>query len=69
MENPRKRKRDAITNTVIEPDDTALTQSKTTRRQLDIDAQIIFLSQGKEVQLEKPPRKNQSSRNSILQAT
>ena len=29
----------------------------------------MFLSQGKQVQLQKPPRKNQSSRDSILQAS
>ncbi len=69
MENPKKRRRGEITCTVEDPNDFALTQSKTTRRQQDIDAQIMFLSQGKEVQLQKPPRKNQSTRDSVLNAS
>jgi hypothetical protein len=68
MLNPRKRKRGEISTINDEPDDAALTQSKTTRRQQDIDAQIYFLSQGKQYRLSKPPRKNAATRNSLLQA-
>ena len=68
MLNPRKRKRAEISTINDEPDDAALTQSKTTRRQQDIDAQVMFLSQGKHYHLQKPPRKNASTRNSLLQA-
>ncbi len=28
----------------------------------------MFLTQGNDIQLQKPPRKNQSTRNSLLQA-
>jgi hypothetical protein len=51
-----------------EGDDTLMTQSKITRRQTDIDAQVMFLSQGKSKQLHKPPRKNAAFRISLLQA-
>jgi hypothetical protein len=68
MINPRKRRRAEISAYADEPDDEAMTQSKTTRRQLDIDAQIMYLSQGKHFKVSKPPRKNASTRNSLLQA-
>jgi hypothetical protein len=68
MLNPRKRKRAEISAHEEQPDDAALTQSKITRRQTDIDAQVMFLSQGRSVQLQKPPRKNAATRNSLLQA-
>ena len=68
MLNPRKRKRAEISAYNEYSDDAALTQSKTTRRQTDIDAQVMFLSQGKHYQLQKPPRKNAATRNSLLQA-
>ena len=68
MENPKKRRRGEMSCLVDDPDDAPLTQSKTTRRQQDIDAQIMFLSQGKDVKLHRPPRKNLSTRNSILNA-
>jgi hypothetical protein len=58
MENPRKRKRQQITDTMELPEEPPLTQSKATRRQLDIDEQIHFLCQGKHVQLQPPQRKN-----------
>jgi hypothetical protein len=69
MENPKKRRRGEMSCLVDDPDDAPLTQSKTTRRQQDIDAQIMFLSQGKDVQLQKPRRKNQSTRDSVLNAS
>ena len=68
MDNTRKRKRAEISSYTQEPDDAVLTQSKTTRRQQDIDAQIMFLSHGKEYQLRKPPRKNAATSYSMLQA-
>ena len=68
MLNPRKRKRAEISTHEEQPGDAALTQSKITRRQTDIDAQVMFLSQGRIVQLQKPPRKNAATRNSLLQA-
>ena len=58
MENPRKRKRQEISALIEMPDEPPLTQSKATRRQLDIDAQIHFLCQGKNVHLQPPQRKN-----------
>ena len=67
-ENPKKRRRGEISSLLDEQDDAAMTQSKITRRQQDIDTQIYFLSQGKQYQLSKPPRKNASTRNSLLQA-
>ena len=51
-----------------EGDASVMTQSKTTRRQQDIDAQIMYLSQGKHFKVSKPPRKNASTRTSLLQA-
>ncbi len=69
MENPKKRRRGEMSSLNDEPEDHVMSQSKTTRRQQDIDAQIMFLSQGKQVQLQKPPRKNQSTRDSILNAS
>ena len=68
MLSPRNRKRAEISTINDESDDAALTKSKTTRSQQDIDAQIYFLSRGKQYQLSKPPRKNASTRNSLLQA-
>ena len=62
VENPRKRRRGEISSLLVDPDDAALTQSKTTRRQMDIDAQIMFLSQEMLVQLKKPQRSKDSQR-------
>jgi hypothetical protein len=44
MENPKKLRRGEISAVMEEGDDAALTQSKVTRRQQDIDTQIYFLS-------------------------
>jgi hypothetical protein len=44
MENPKKRRRAEMSCLVDEPEDDVMTQSKSTRRQLDIDAQIYFLN-------------------------
>ena len=68
MLNPRKRKRAEISAIDDEAGDAALTQSKITRRQTDIETQVMFLSQGKHYQLQKPPRKNAATRNYLLQA-
>ena len=68
MENHKKRKRGEISCLLPDPEENIMTQSKTTRRQTDIDAQIHFLQDGKHVQLQQPSRKNSKNRSSILQA-
>ena len=68
MENHKKRKRGDISCLLQDPEENIMTQPKTTRRQTDIDAQIIFLQEGKHVQLQKPLKKNSKNRSSILQA-
>ena len=58
MENRKKRRRGEKFCLDQAPEDPVMTQSKATRRQLGIDAQIHFLNEGKHVQLQQPPRKN-----------
>ena len=68
MENHKKRKRGDISCLLQDPEDQVMTQSKITRRQTDIDAQMHFLQEGKHVQLQQPRKMNTNNPSSILQA-
>ena len=60
QQNPRKRGRRAFeaSNQMTSFDNSQMTQSKQTRRRMELDDQVKFLMDGKSHLLRKPPRKN-----------